>query len=87
MARFNPFPKVSGRYGASMGRYAGVIDQQAKTLCAMHQGGGDGYDKGGAYWGFPSSVWAVWSYGKGEDGVVYVRANSRQDAINKAREL
>lgn len=87
MARFNPFYSVSCRYGSPMGRRNEAIDQQARTLCAMHQGGGDGYDKGGAYWGTPSNVFAVWVYGKGNEGVVYVRAKSRQDAINKAREL
>ncbi len=83
--RFDPFRAVSGKYGAPIGRYAGIIDTEAKTLCARHQGGGGGYDKGDAYWGLPSNVWAVWVYGKGSDGVVYVRANSREAAIKKAR--
>ncbi len=85
MSRFNPFPKVSCRYGAPMGRDSGEIDPDGK-LCAMHQGGGDGYDKGGAYWGSPSNVWAVWNYGDGDNGCIYVRAWSREEAIKKAME-
>ena len=52
MKRFDPFPPVSCKHGAPMGRYAGVIDTDAPKLCARHQGGSEGYDKGGAYWGF-----------------------------------
>ncbi len=85
MKRFNPFQKLSCRYGAPMGRYWGKIDPQGH-LCARHQGGGQGYDSGGAYWGTPSNVWAVWEYGKGSEGVVYVRASSRESAIKKARD-
>jgi len=51
---------------------------------AKRQGGGDGYDKGGAYWGTPSNVWAVWAWVDGDAVCVYVRASSRADAISKA---
>ena len=85
--RFNPFPKVSCKYGAPMGRHSdspgNFVD--VPTLYAMHQGGGQGYDKGGAYWGNPSNVWAVWT--RGGESVCYVRAWSRESAIAKAREL
>lgn len=91
MSRFNPFPKVSCTYGAPMGRYThpgncSHWDDPAVKLCAMHQGGSDGYDRGGAYWGSPSTVWAVWEHGHGDlDAVMYVRAGSRDAAIAKAR--
>ena len=85
--QFNPFFKVSSRYGAPMGRrgdnpanLAGV-----NRLHARHQGGGDGYDKGGAYWGSPCNVWGVWARIDGEPCVVYVRANSRTAAIDMVR--
>lgn len=85
--QFNPFPEVSGRYGSPMGRHGGnpANLQDLKRLHARHQGGGDGYDKGGAYWGFPSNVWGVWGWIDGQPECVYVRANSRQNAIDKVR--
>ena len=86
--QFNPFPDVSGRYGAPMGRRGDNPSnlQDVKRLHARRQGGGDGYDKGGAYWGLPSNVWGVWATIDGEVVCAYVRANSRLDAIAKVRE-
>ena len=88
MKQFNPFPEVSGKYGAPMGRSE---DNPAnlrgvKRLHARRQGGGQGYDKGGAEWGTPSNIWGVWA--RTPEGVVccYVRANSRNDAIRQIRE-
>jgi hypothetical protein len=87
--RFDPFDRLPGRYGAPMGRpshpgLAATWPRRGIRLCARHQGGSDGYDRGGAYWGYPRDVWAVWGRGRGEDGVVYVRAPSRQAAIAAA---
>lgn len=86
--QFNPFPVVSSRYGAPMGRRGDnpANLEGVKKLCARRQGGGDGYDKGGAYWGTPSNVYGVWAHLGGEVVCTYVRANSRIDAINKVRE-
>ena len=84
MKRFDPFHQLNCSYGAPMGRRSRNIDVDSK-LCAKHQSGVDGYDKGGAYWGSPCNVWAVWTYGKGHDGVQYVRAISRQSAINQVK--
>lgn len=86
--QFNPFPPVSGKYGAPMGRHgdnpANLIG--VRRLHARHQGGSDGYDRGGAYWGTPHDVWGVWAR-LGDDIVVtYVRAASREAAIRKVRE-
>lgn len=85
--RFNPFPNVNSQYGAPMGRhsYAPRNFVDATRLYAQHQGGRDGYDRGGAYWGFPVNVWAVWT--RGGESVCYVRAWSRDDAIAQARGL
>ena len=87
MKQFNPFPDVSCKYGAPMGRRSDnpANLQDVKRLCARRQGGGDGYDKGGAYWGAPSNVWGVWAH-LGDDIVCcYVRASSRVDAIKQMR--
>lgn len=84
--RFNPFSRVSCRYGAPMGRKEDTSHNFVGVkLYARHQGGGDGYDKGGAYWGTPSNVWAVWT--RGGEFVRYVRAYNREDAILKAASL
>jgi hypothetical protein len=86
MNQFNPFSSVSCKYGAPMGRRSDnpANLEGARRLHARHQGGSDGYDKGGAYWGFPCDVWCVWGWVNGEAIVVYVRAPSRQSAIAKA---
>jgi hypothetical protein len=88
MKQFNPFPDVSCTYGAPMGRRgdnpANLIG--VKRLCARFQGGGQGYDKGGAYWGTPSNVWGVWAHTGGETVCCYVRASSRLAAIHMVRE-
>lgn len=81
--QFNPFLEVSSRYGSPMGRSGDnpANFQGVKRLHARRQGGGDGYDKGGAYWGTPSNVWGVWAWLDGQVICTYVRANSRAAAI------
>ena len=59
------------------------LEQLGIPKSERHQGGGEGYDRGGAYWGTPSNVWGVWD---DDRNVVYVRASSREDAINKAKQ-
>ena len=87
MRQFNPFPEVSGKYGAPMGRASAspAFLRCIKRLHARHQQGGQGYDRGGAYWGTPSNVWGVWGTAAGETVVTYVRASSRADAIAQVR--
>ena len=87
MPRFNPFPPVHSRYGAPMGRTSDPTAAVAEcpTLFARHQGGGQGYDRGGAYWGLPSDVWAVWGHVKGDLRITYVRAADRQHALDKVK--
>ena len=87
MKQFNPFPKLSSLYGSPMGRPGDnpLNLQGMRRLHARHQGGGDGYDKGGAYWGAPSNVWGVWGCIAGRPCVTYVRASSRIAAIDKVR--
>ena len=80
MPRFNPFPKVSCKYGAPMGRHGDnpeTYDGHGK-LYARHCGGDGYYDRGGAYWGH-SNVYAVWT--RGGDQCFYVDAQSRESAI------
>jgi hypothetical protein len=85
--QFNPFPNVSGRNGALMGRRSDITPLPLTgRIHARRQGGGDGYDDGGAYWGTPSNVWGVWARIGGDIVCHYVRANSREDAIMKARD-
>jgi len=85
--QFNPFSEVSSRFGSPMGRHGDnpANLQGVKRLHARRQGGGDGYDKGGAYWGTPSNVWGVWAWLEGEAVCVYVRAASRAAAIDKVQ--
>lgn len=95
MARFNPFAPVSCRYGAPMGRRSHPGTNSTWTpetrLCARRQRGSDGgaYDEGGAYWGADSTngpVWAVWEHGEADNGVIYIRAWTREAAISAARD-
>ena len=87
--KFNPFPPLSCRYGAPMGRVSDTLDIDPDTcnpddLCASGPQGE--YDCGGAYWGSgykDGPVYAVWVKGRGRDGVAYVRARSR-DAAKRA---
>ena len=83
MKRFDPFHKVNCKYGAPMGRRGAntVVYSDNGKLCARHCGGYDAYDKGGAYWGSPLNIWAVWNHGKGDDTVTYVRADNRSTAL------
>lgn len=93
--RFSPFPHLSGRYGAPMGR-ADTANQPFPAdadLCVSKPQGE--YDSGGAYWGYSprrseggeGPVYAVWVRGKGKAlGVRYVRAFSEAEAAQKARE-
>jgi hypothetical protein len=83
MKRFNPFPEVSCKYGAPLGRHstAHEFDVDAKLCVSKPQGE---YDSGGAYWGTSREegpVYAVWERGKGREGVAYVRAHSPSRAV------
>lgn len=88
--RFNPFPQVSGKYGAPMGRRdtAPQPFPADMPLCVSHPQGE--YDSGGAYWGLGGSegpVYAVWPRGRGKtEGVRYVRARGKAEAMKKATE-
>lgn len=85
--QFNPFPDVSSRYGSPMGRRGDnpANLEGVKRLHARRQGGGEGYDKGGAYWGLPSNVWGVWAWLEGQAVCTYVRAPSRSAALSMVR--
>ena len=83
---FDPFRSVDCKYGAPMGRGDAkhILDVLDGSLIARHCGGTDCYDKGGAYWGAPLNIWAVWNRGKGPETVTYVRAESADQAKNFA---
>jgi len=86
MKQFDPFPEVSSTYGAPMGRRGdNPANLRGLRLHARRQGGSDGYDRGGAYWGTPSNVWGVWAWVGDLPCVTYVRAASRADAIAKVQ--
>lgn len=86
--------KVNTKYGAPMGRTQwneckgiscrGSIQQLAMT---------DGYDSGGAYWGMPNNVYcAQYNYfnkhtNEEYSGRMFVRANSRQEAIQQVNKI
>ena len=59
---FDPFHKVCCKYGAPMGRRDAkhILSVWDGCLIARHCGGTDCYDKGGAYWGAPLDIWAVY---------------------------
>lgn len=82
--RVNPFRPVEIRYGAPMGRVGGrkAIDP-TKRICARWGYGCEGYDSGGAYWGTPQNIWAVWNAGDHET-IKYIRASDRADALKQA---
>ena len=89
-ARFNPFPKVSGKYGAPMGRSGGQLDTSFDVSEYATSGPQGEYDCGGAYWGLGGKegpVYAVWRRGHGREGVAYVRAKSKAAAIRAALDM
>lgn len=87
MPRFRPFPPVSGRYGAPMGRVSASDLGTDKPEELAVAGPAGEYDAGGAYWGHSAGegpVWAVWRRGHGRDGVAYVRAKGPLSARCRA---
>lgn len=86
MTRFRPFPPVSLRYGAPLGRFSRSIDPDTPLDRLAVAGPAREYDVGGAYWGLSKEgpVYAVWVRGKGDDGICYVRAKGREQAKRNA---
>lgn len=80
---FDPFKKINCRYGAPMGRHGDDPASFPKDarLYARHSGGDGYYDKGGAYWGAPADVYAVWT--RGGEFCAYVRASSKGHALRQ----
>ena len=72
-------PPVSGKYGAPLGRPSGPGNDQftvlpnARPFHLVRLPLDEGYDKGGAYWGFPDNLWG------------YVRGFSREEAQKHVR--
>jgi len=82
--RFDPFARVSCKYGAPMGRFGNdpLSYDGLSKLYARHCGGDGYYDKGGAYWGH-SKVFAVWT--RGGAWCTYIEARSKDEAISKVK--
>lgn len=86
--------KVNTKYGAPMGRNEFNEKPGISTLGSIQQlAMTDGYDSGGAYWGMPNNVYcAQYNYvdkntNQEYCGRVFVRANSRKDAITKVHTI
>lgn len=91
MTDFNPTPAVNCRYGAPMGR-AGTRWSDPDWPMRFHLRklplDSGGYDRGGAYWGFGRPLWCAWSRDEldGEPAVLYLRADTREQAKAEVRE-
>lgn len=84
---YRPVGKVNCQYGAPMGRPAKLPDHDPEGSIKLHIRQlplSDGYDRGGAYWGWPNNLWHVIS----TDGEVemFYRGNSYEDVRRKAKE-
>jgi hypothetical protein len=81
--RFRPFPPLSCKYGAPLGRASCPLPIAEKPEQVAVAGPAGEYDAGGAYWGSGGTagpVWAVWRKGAGRDTLAYVRARSKNHA-------
>lgn len=82
-------PRVSGKYGAPMGRAGrGMIscdDTQHYRARKIPLDSG-GYDKGGAYWGLRFGATSLYCVQDSDGNHVFVDATSRADAIATATE-
>lgn len=90
--QFDPFPPLDTPYGAPMGRHCDPPELLRRYGVYFHARAGqcqDGYDRGGAYWGLPNNVWAVWCWVRTPRSknktllVTYVRARTRALAIKE----
>ncbi len=75
-------PNGASRYGAQMGRRNEIPDDYAGEklrLTRLPFVDGD-YDRWGAYWGGPETVWCAWGESETEQVRVFVRADEREDA-------
>lgn len=84
----HPLRNVSSQRGAPMGRQNTLPDDRASPilLALVRLPFEDGaYDKGGAYWGYSASAWAIYR-AVGERAAdeltteIFVRAKTRADA-------
>lgn len=84
--------KVSGKYGAPMGRFNRLPDNTDEPvklqMVRLRWVDGD-YDQGGVYWGGGSGDYIYFAKGDTSDVVVevYVRAKRRNDAKAEVRKL
>lgn len=78
-----PTPPVDCRYGAPMGRFRGKPDTSQPLYLRHVPLDSDGYDAGGAYWGFGQRLYAT---GDARDRWEYLRADGREHAKRLLRE-
>lgn len=86
MARPNPTPDVSTRYGAPLGRASrSNLDTDAGRIYLQRVPlDSGGYDRGGAYWGIGAPLFCAMD----QDGRTYfLRARSRDAAKTAALEI
>jgi hypothetical protein len=83
MSKFPALIEVSSRYGAPMGRHTSRNTSTATNVTLHHLPLSQGYDAGGAYWGWGMPLYrAAWYDEAGESCEAFVRAGSRQQAAN-----
>lgn len=82
--RFNPFKRLSCKYGAPMGRHGDMLQNAPsdQPLYIKHCGGDGFYDKGGAYWGY-NKVYAIFT--KKGDFCAYVE--NVPEALKEIKEI
>ena len=75
MMQFNPFRKIDKFGLPNELKSYGIVDitRSIRTRGQKHKYPRYGY----------TGVWAVWAWGKSDDGVRYVQAKSHRDAIDQ----
>lgn len=80
----DPVPRLSGAYGAPMGRPGGNLDPESPRKhyrARLVQLDSGGYDKGGAYWGHRMGGNRLYWVQDGCGNVAFVDAKNSRDAI------
>ena len=91
--RHPKLPRVTGKYGAPMGRSSTVVDTDIPVKFYLYRMPmvDYNYDNGGAYWGGGDRIigWMYHAYGDGPTfrNECFVRAASRAKAKEEVKEL
>lgn len=75
-------PNASSRYGAQMGRRSIMPDDYVgeKLRLTRLPFVNSCYDRWGAYWGSPATVWCAWGDSATEQVRLFVRGHTREEA-------